>query len=112
MSSKLTTRFLTENEYACWTDLVGRAPAGSIYSTPEYLDALCSAAGGTFRILAADRNGELVGGIGLYERSTMWGRTATGRLLLYYNGIVEKPHPSKYPSEQTAKHNELLTALE
>jgi Acetyltransferase (GNAT) domain len=112
MSSKLTTRYLTENEYGCWTNLVVQAPAGSIYSTPEYLDALCSAAGGKFRILAADRNGELVGGIGLYERESMWGRSAMGRLLLYYNGIVEKPHPSKYPSEQTARHNELLTALD
>lgn len=112
MSAKLTTRYLAENEFGCWTKLVSQAPTGSIYSTAEYLDALCSAAGGSFRILAADRNGELVGGIGLYERESAWGRSAMGRLLLYYNGIVEKPHPSKYPSEQTARHNELLTALE
>jgi hypothetical protein len=112
MSAKLTTRYLTENEFGCWTTLVAQAPAGSIYSTPEYLDVLCSAAGGKFRILAADRGGELVGGVALYERDSMWGRSAMGRLLLYYNGIVEKPHPSKYPSEQTARHNELLTVLE
>ncbi len=112
MAGKLTTRYLKEEEYGCWTDLVGQAPGGSIYSTPEYLDALCSAAGGRFRILAGDRNGELVGGIGLYESESRWGRAAMGRLLLYYNGIVEKPHPSKYPSEQTARHTELMTALE
>jgi hypothetical protein len=112
MSARLTTRYLTEGEYDRFTEWVGQAPAGSIYSTPRYLDALCSAAGGRFRILAADRDGELIGGIGLYERDSAWGRTAAGRLLLYYNGIVEMPHPSKYPSERTARHNELLVALE
>lgn len=109
---KLKARFLTEDEYGAWTELVSRSPAGSVYSTPEYLDALCSAAGGRFRMLACERGGELAGGIALYETETFWGRKCTGRLLLYYNGIIEKPHVSKYPSEQTSRHNDLLSAIE
>lgn len=73
---------------------------------------LCSAAGGRFRILGYGRGGELTGGIALYETDTFWGRRCGGRLLLYYNGIVEKPHVSKYPSEQTSRHNELMTGIE
>lgn len=109
---KLKARVLSESEYETWTELVSRSPAGSVYSTPEYLDALCSAAGGNFRILACERGGELAGGIALYETETFWGRKCTGRLLLYYNGIVEKTHGSKYPSEQTSRHNDMMSAVE
>jgi hypothetical protein len=112
MSGKLVTRFLTEAEYPCWNELVKSSPEGSIYSTPEYLDVLCGETAARFRILVADRAGEIVGGIGLFERSARWGTYATGRLLLYYNGIVLKPHTSKYPSECTARQLETLTALE
>jgi len=40
--------------------MVSTAPGGSIYSTPEYLDGLCSATGGSFRVLGAERGGELL----------------------------------------------------
>jgi hypothetical protein len=112
MSAKVTTRLLTDSEYADWNRLVASSPDGSIYSTPEYLDVLCSATGGSFHILAAERSGQVVGGIGLYERRTAWGRYVAPRLLLYYNGIVLRPHDSKYPSEQTARQNEIFDALE
>src|SRR6185369_5746428 len=112
MSSKILTRYLPETEYQSWNDLVADSPDGSIYSTPEYLDVLCSQTGGSFKILAAERAGELVGGIAIFERKDTWGSYVTGRLLLYYNGFVLKTHPSKYPSERTAKRLETLSALE
>ena len=92
----------------------GRRVAGRALctSTPEYLDVLCSQTGGRFKILGAERAGELVGGIAIFERKDTWGSYVTGRLLLYYNGFVLKTHPSKYPSERTAKRVEALTALE
>ena len=112
MSAKLTTRLLSEAEYPSWNQLVSSSPEGSIYSRPEYLDVLCGEAGGSFAILVAERAGEIQGGIGLFERKHRWGTYATGRLLLYYHGIVLKPQVSKYPSERTAKQLECLTALE
>jgi hypothetical protein len=112
MSDKFATWFLTEREYAEWNRLVASSPEGSIYGTPEYLDVLCSAAGGRFRILAAGRGGEIAGGIGLYEREAPWGKYVSPRLLLYYNGIVLRPYDSKYPSEQTARQGEALALLE
>jgi hypothetical protein len=112
MSDKFATWFLTEGEYPEWNRLVAGSPGGSIYSTPEYLDVLCGTAGGRFRILAAGRGGEIFGGIGLYERHAPWGKYVSPRLLLYYNGIVLRPHESKYPSEQTARQGEILGALE
>lgn len=84
MGEKLTTRFLQRGEYPRWSAFVAAAPAGSIYSLPDYLDALCAATGGTFRVLVAERSGQIQGGIALYEHS---GRSVP-RLLLYYNGIV------------------------
>ncbi len=112
MSSKVSTRYLAETEYPSWNDLVAESPDGSIYSTPEYLDVLASQTGGQFKILVAERADELVGGIAIFERKDSWGCYVTGRLLLYYNGFVVKAHPSKYPSERTAKRLETLTALE
>jgi hypothetical protein len=59
----------------------------------------------------AERAGEMVGGIALFERTSRWGQYVSGRLLLYYNGFVLKAHPSKYPSEQTARDIETISAL-
>lgn len=112
MSARLTTRYLTEVDYPAWNEIVAASPDGSVYSTPEYLDVLSSETDAHFRILAAERAGEIVGGIALYERKTLWGMHLGGRYLLYYNGFVLKPHPSKYPSERTSRHVETLAALE
>jgi hypothetical protein len=112
MSGRLTTRYLTEADYPVWNALVAASPDGSIYSTPEYLDVLCSETDAHFRILVAERAGEVVGGIALYERKNFWGTYLAGRYLLYYNGFVLKSHPSKYPSERTSKQLEALSALE
>ena len=84
---------------------------GAIYSTPEYLEALCEAAGGTFRILAVEKGDELHGGIALYERASRAGRYVSTRHLLYYNGIVLRPYETRYPSERVSRHNEILEAL-
>lgn len=111
MSAKVTTRILSEPEYGEWNRLVAGSHEGSIYSTPEYLDVLCGATAGRFRLLAAERNGELLGGVGLYERNSRWGCYVTPRLLLYYNGIVLRPHESKYASERTSRQIAILTEL-
>ena len=103
---------LSELEFDRWNQLVAGAPAGSIYSRPEYLDALCVAAGGRFRILAARQGDLLLGGVALYERPSRHGVYVSPRLLLYYNGPVLRQHESKYPSEQTARTLKTLTALE
>jgi Acetyltransferase (GNAT) domain len=112
MSARLTTRYLTEADYPDWNQIVAASPDGSIYSTPEYLDVLCSETDAHFRILVAERAGEIVGGIALYERKSFWGRYLRSRYLLYYNGFVLKRHPSKYPSERTSRQVETLSALE
>jgi hypothetical protein len=111
MGAKLVTRYLSEKDYPEWNELVATSSHGSIYSTPEYLDVLCSESDATFRILVVDRADEIVGGIALFERTNAFGRYISGRLLLYYNGFVLKSHPSKYPSERTAREIETITVL-
>jgi hypothetical protein len=105
------TRLLEEAQYAVWDQMVARSPQGGAYSSPGYLDALCEAAGGRFRILAAQKGDELLGGVALYERSSRLGAYVSPRLLLYYNGVVLRPSESRYPSQRTSRQNEILEAL-
>lgn len=112
MSAGVIIRQIAESEYAEWNELISTSTGGSIYSTPEYLDVMCGAAGGRFRLLAADRGGEMLGGIGVWERDTAWGTYLAGRYLLYYNGFVLKSNASKYPSERTSRQIDVLSALE
>lgn len=109
--SNVSVREVPEAQYPLWNRLVADSPTGSVYSTPEYLDVLCSAAGGSFRILGVWRGEELVGGLGLYQRSSSWGEFVWPRLLLYYNGPVLRQFESKYPSQRTSRTVEALGAL-
>lgn len=95
-----------------WRSFVDSSPAGSIYSYPEYLDVLCRATGGSFRILGVFKGGEIHGGIALYERNSGAGRILAGRLLLYYNGILLKDFGGKYPSVKSSRELAILAALE
>ena len=110
--AELRASVLAETEFAEWNQLVAEAPAGSVYARPEYLDALCSADDGRFRILGVRLGDLLVGGVALYERDGRFGRYVSPRLLLYYNGPVLRRHESKYPSEQTARQLKALGALQ
>lgn len=108
----LEARVLAPDEHPLWDRLVAESPEGSPYSTSPYLAALCEATGAEFRILAASRGPELLGGVALYEERVRAGTRVTSRLLLYYNGIVLRTPAGKYPSRQAARQTEVLAALE
>ncbi len=112
MAWDVEVRALEQDAWPAWEKFVSAAPGGSVYSLPGYLDALCTAAGGRFRILAAMRGEEIVGGVALYERTSRGGAFVSPRLLLYYNGVVVRRYETQYPSEATARHVKILTALE
>lgn len=111
-SVALKTRVLEPRDYDAWNRLVASSAEGSVYSMPEYLDALCSSTGGRFRILAVDRGDELAGGVALYEEAARWGRFVSPRLLLYYNGPVLRSSETRYPSQRTSRLVENLEAIE
>jgi hypothetical protein len=94
-----------------WSRFVRESPHGSAYNLPAYLEALCSAGGGRYVVLAAFRGEEIVGGVATYERSSPLGSFVSPRLLLYYNGFVLREYRTKYPSERTARDVETTTAL-
>jgi len=112
IKGQLSARYLPEESYRLWDRLVHDSPQGSIYSTPEYLDILCTVAGGRFKILGILRGDELVGGVALYETPSLFGTGVTNRLLLYYNGLVLAAGKSQYPSQRTAQELEILSLLE
>ncbi len=111
MKAELRVRVLADSDLPEWNRLVARSDEGSIYSMPEYLEAICEAAGGRFHILAVQKGDELLGGVGLYERTARAGVYVSPRLLLYYNGIVLRSYDTRYPSQRTARQNEILAAL-
>jgi hypothetical protein len=112
MTVRVSVLQLTPDRFADWDRFVSEAPAGSPYSTAEYLDILCGATGARFRVLAALRGDEIVGGVALYEVVGRFGPTVVPRLLLYYNGLVLKQHETRYPSLRSSREVEVLTALE
>ena len=112
MAAELRIRILGEEDYPRWTSLLASAPGGSVYSRPDYIGVLCEATAARFRVMAAERDGRIVGGVTLYERTSHAGAYVHPRFLLYYNGIVLMPHDSKYPSQQTSWNLQTLTALE
>ncbi len=98
-------------EYPAWHALLERSPDASIYSQPEYLAALCRAAGGRFRILTVSLGGEIAGGVALYERDSSLGSFVAPRRLLYRNGLVLRRYETKYPSQQTSREVAVMTTL-
>lgn len=111
VKAPLRTQFLPEADYPRWTRLVTDSPEGSIYNLPEYLEILCAATGGRFRILSVERNDEILGGIALYQEQSRLGPWIAPRLLLDYNGPVFARCESRYPSLCTARYLEVAAAL-
>jgi hypothetical protein len=67
LSAAIAVQTLRDSDYDEWGKLVATSPDGSIYATAAYLDTLCLAAGGRFRILAVRRGDQIVGkAVGLY----------------------------------------------
>lgn len=111
-ANRVEVRELQQGEHAAWCRVVAASPQGSVYALPEYLSALCKAAGGSFRIVGVFLGDQLVGGVPLYERRTRTGVYVANRLLLYYNGIVLELPPKKSPSDRTAQALTVLEALQ
>ena len=112
MGAALITKVLTESEFPAWDAFVAASAQGSPYGTSQYLSALCEATDGSFRILAAARGSELVGGVALFEQQQGSRTRVAPRPLLYYNGLVLCESATKYPSLATAKTLEASSAIE
>ena len=110
--SKLSAHTLRPEEFIEWREFVSRSPDGSVYSDPEYLDALASVTGASFRIIGVRRRGALIGGVALSETHTsLRGCDAGPRLLLYYHGPVFAPYDGGYPSQLTSRDLEIQAVL-
>lgn len=112
MTNAIDVRELVPGDYPAWERMVAESPHGSIYATPTYLAALCRATGGEFRILAAIRDEQILGGVALYGEPSRFGTRVETRVLLFYNGFVLRAANGKYPSLRTALQVATLAALE
>jgi hypothetical protein len=111
MSREIEVRTLAEHEFDAWNAMVEKSSEGSLYATPDYLSTLCRATGGTFKIVAALRGEEIVGGVPLYEQRAPAGIVVHNRLLLYYNGLVLREYDTRYPSERMSRRLAAMEAL-
>lgn len=110
-AARLLVRELAPAEYEAWAKLVASSEQGSVYALPAYLEALCRATGASFRIVAVFHDGQLVGGVPLYERRARAGTIVANRTLLYYNGIVLGLPPKKWPTDRATLTATVLSAL-
>jgi hypothetical protein len=109
--SALAVRSLTDIDFSQWEAFVRASPGGSAYALPQYLSALGEAVETPFRIVAALRGDEIVGGAAVLERSRRAGVSVAPRLLHHYNGFVLADYATRYPSERTSKRFEVVAAL-
>jgi hypothetical protein len=111
LGTTVHARFLPPEEHVRWAAFVADSPDGGVHALPEYLDALCSATGSSYRILCGERDGRIAGGIALFEQASRAGKFVSPRLLLRYNGILLAREPGS-PAQRTASQLHTLTALE
>lgn len=111
MTGDAQIRYLDSSEYDLWDCFVDESPQGSIYSQSYFLDEFCKVSGGQFRILAAYKRDELLGGIGLYYRKSRYGDMIRLQAPLYYNGFVLKRFDSKYPSINSSREAEIVRVI-
>lgn len=109
--SRFATRELAAADLDAWRALVAQSEQGSAYALPEYLQALCAATDASHRLLGVFLDGQLVGGVPLYERRSRTGIVVGNRTLLYYNGIVLHLPARKYHSDRVAQELAALEAL-
>jgi hypothetical protein len=112
VSTPLAVDVLDLGGRAEWDALVAASAHGSPYATTTYLDALAAATGGSYRVLVARKGDDIAGGVALFEETTANGRRIAPRPLLFYNGVVLREHPTKYPSQRTSRLLETTAALE
>jgi Acetyltransferase (GNAT) domain len=85
----LEVEVLGEEHYGAWDDFVaGQEHTGSIYSTAQFLDILCRAAGCSFSVAVIRDGDSFVAGLALYRRRAHGHEVISQRWLLYYNGPV------------------------
>lgn len=111
MSKALMIKYLDSSEYEKWDKFVDESQHGSIYSKSYFLEAISQVYNADFRILSVFRNDDLVGGMGVYFNKTKYGDTIHIPPLLYYNGLVIRDFPTKYPSISTYKQLEIINAI-
>jgi hypothetical protein len=107
----VSVHVLKEAEFDEWSGLVAHSPDGSIFSLPQYLEVLCSSAGGRYSVLGVRYGDELAGGVALYTCDSRYGPHVSPRMLLSYNGVVLRRYETRYPSQRTSRHIKIMAGI-
>lgn len=80
-----------------WDDFIIISPQYSIFSTSFWLEIITQSFGYEGYVLGCYKGGELVGGIPIFEKRTLEGKSAVYPLFTQYNGVHIREMESRYP---------------
>lgn len=102
---KITIKYLDKDEYDIWDKFVEESPYGSIFSKSYWLEKVSN----EFRILVAEENNKIVGGIAL---PSMYGKLYKDPKLTPQLGVVLfKPNNKQKYCSVLSKQIEITEAL-
>ncbi len=102
----------TDEEFKQWDNFVDNSPQGSIYATSTWARIIGQQFDTNFKILGVFNDGEIVGGMVLFIRSTLIG----GKYIIRpkftpYTGLVLGKDSSKYPHRNTDRKHSIIKEL-
>jgi hypothetical protein len=107
-----TVRRLEPAEYPAWDTLVWESPAGTLFQTSWWLEALCRLTGAQLEIVGCfDKKGALWGGCALYARQTGPWKRALFPPACPYNGMAVRRRDTPNYRRQMVHTLEVTEAL-
>lgn len=94
--NNLRLESLEGNQLKIWDDFVDRSPQGSIYHKAFWLNCVADLIGGGIRILGVFEGNNLVGGLGLCYKESLFGKVCMP-YYARYNGILLSAPESQQP---------------
>lgn len=108
---KYGVRFLENEEHGRWDQFVSQTPGGNLFIKTSWLDAITYVMGGEAKYIGCFKGDELVGGLAVWVRETLVGRTVQLPPYTPYNGVVSVFRQSKYSWKSEKDCLDIATAI-
>jgi hypothetical protein len=94
-----------------WDNFITSSPQYCIFSTSFWLETIAESFSHEGYVLGCYKGGELVGGIPIFEKRTLEGKSAVYPLFTQYNGIHIRQMESRYPYRNEAHVHAIETLI-
>lgn len=106
-----TTRYLAQDEYDQWDELVSQSPAYNIFDTPLWLDTLSSVLNCNIKILGVFNKDVLIGGVALDAVQKFRLKIAAVPPLSFFNSCHYIPKKTQYKDKQGNYIYDILNSI-